>query len=241
MPNLFRLSLVTLGLTSAFVARTPLLAQSAQPTAAELRAKVVQNLPGWLKQYHVPSVAVAYIAGGKLAWSVVAGEQSPGVPASVMTLLAEPYGKEGFTQPAVISTWNAADNVETTATDYAHFVTSVMHNEGLSPAIAAQRLVMTRDWVPDDAATQVCAYEVPGTPCHISAGMGLGWQVIVHNGVTIVDHSGADPGAHTHAFFIPGKQIGVVVFTNGENGPKVIGEIVRVLYPDPVYAATVSQ
>ncbi len=86
--------------------------------------------------------------------------------------LAEPYGKEGFTQPAVISTWNAADNVETTATDYAHFVISVMHNEGLSPVIAPQRLVMTRDWVPDDVAKQVCAYEVPGTPCHISAGMG---------------------------------------------------------------------
>jgi CubicO group peptidase (beta-lactamase class C family) len=372
MPNLFRLSLVTLGLTYASVAPAPLQAQTTQPKAAELRAKVVQNLPGWLKQYNVPSAAVAYIADGRLAWTVVAGEQSHGVPASNTTLyniasltkpivaetilrmasqdklqldepiypywvdpdvksnpwnklltpriclshqtgfanwrrmtnnvlnfrfqpgtqsgysgegyfyvarfaqnkakepfdhlaqqyvlgpvdmkdtsfttqswfsgrVAEPYDTNGFMQPAVVSTWNAADNVETTITDYAHFVVSVMHNEGLRPAIAAQRLVMTRNWVPEDAAKQVCAYEVTGTPCHLTAGMGLGWQVIVHNGVTIADHSGSDPGAHAHAMFVPGKQIGIVVFTNGENGPRVIGEVVRTLYPDPVYAATISQ
>jgi CubicO group peptidase (beta-lactamase class C family) len=372
METLFKLALATLGLASAFVARTPLLAQSVQPAAAELRAKVVRDLPGWLKQYDVPSAAVAYVAGGKLAWTAVAGEQSLGVPATETTLYniasltkpivaetilrmasqnklqldepiypywvdpdvqnnpwnklltpriclshqtgfanwrgitnnvlafkfqpgaqssysgegyfyvtrfaqnkaktpfdqlaqqyvlgpvgmkdtsfttqswfggreAEAYGKDGFTQPKVVSTWNAADNVETTVSDYARFVVSVMHNEGLSPAIAAQRLVMTRDWVPEDAAKQACVYEITGTPCHISAGMGLGWQAIDHNSVTIADHSGADPGAHTLAFFVPSKQIGVVVFTNGENGPEVIKEIVRVLYPDPVYAATVSR
>jgi CubicO group peptidase (beta-lactamase class C family) len=372
MPHLLRLSVVALALTSVFAASTPLPAQNAQPGAAELRAQVVQKLSGWLKQYDVPSTAVAYIAEGKLAWTVVSGEQSPGVQATDASLyniasltkpivaqtilrmasqkklkldepifpywidpdvkdnawnklltpriclshqsgfanwrrmtnnvltfkfqpgtqssysgegyfyvarfaqnkahksfdqlaqqyvlgptgmkdtsfikqdwfsgrVAEPYGKGGFFQQPFTSTWNAADLVETTVTDYARFVVSVMHNEGLSPAIAAQRLVMTRNWVPDDAAERVCVYEVPGTPCHISAGMGLGWQVIVHNGVTIVDHSGADSGAHTLAFFIPAKQIGAVIFTNGENGHKVIKEIVRVLYPDPVYAATVSQ
>jgi hypothetical protein len=70
--------------------------------------------------------------------------------------------------------------------------------------------------------------------------MGLGWQVIVHNGVTIADHSGSDTGVNTDAFFIPSKRFGAIIFTNGENGSKVIGEIVRALSPDPVYAATVS-
>lgn len=371
MQNLFRLPLVTLGLASLFAACTPLLAQNAEPGASELRIEVAQKLPGWLKQYNVPSAAVAYIADGKLAWTVVSGEQSPGVPATDQTLyniasltkplvaetilrmasqgklqldepiypywvdpdikdnpwnklltprlclshqtgfanwrrmtkntltfnfqpgtqssysgegyfyaarfaqnkagqpfdklalqyvlcpigmrntsfttqdwfsgrLAQPYTKDGFAPPALSSTWNAADLVETTVTDYAQFVVSVMHNEGLSPAIAAQRLVMTRDWTTEDARKQVCAYETPGTACHIAAGMGLGWQIIVHNGITIVDHSGSDSGAHAQVFFIPSKHIGAVIFTNGENGYKVIGEIVRVLYPDPVYAKTVS-
>jgi CubicO group peptidase (beta-lactamase class C family) len=372
MRHLLRLFHVALDLTFVLAACMALLAQNARPTAMELRTQVAQKLPGWLKQYDVPSAAIAYISNGKLTWAVVSGEQSPGVRASEATLynvasltkpivaetilrmasqnklqldepifpywvdpdvkdnawnklltprlclshqtgfanwrrmtsnvltfkfqpgtqssysgegyfyvarfaqnkaqkpfdqlaqqyvlgpigmkdtsftaqdwfsrrVAEPYGKGDFFQPPFTPTWNAADLVETTVTDYAHFVINVMHNEGLSPAIAAQRLVMTRNWVPDDGAEQVCVYEVPGTPCHISAGMGLGWQVIVHNGVTIIDHSGADSGAHTLAFFIPSKQIGAVIFTNGENGHKVIKEIVRVLYPDPVYAATVSQ
>jgi hypothetical protein len=77
-------------------------------------------------------------------------------------------------------------------------------------------------------------------PATSPPGVGPGWQIIVHNGLTIVDHSGSDSGAHAQAFFIPSKHIGAVIFTNGENGYKVIGEIVGVLYPDPVYAKTVS-
>ena len=365
-------TLVALGVAVVFGAEASLPAQRTQAAPAELRARVVENLPGWLKKYDVPSVAVAYIADGRLAWTAVAGEQSPGDPATEATLynlasltkpivaetilrlasqnrlqldepiypywvdpdikdnpwnklltprlclshqtgfanwrrmtgnvltfkfqpgtqssysgegyfyvarfaqnkekkpfdqlaqqyvlgpvgmkdtsfttqswfkgrLAEPYGKDGFMKPALTSTWNAADLVRTTVTDYARFVVSMMHNDGLSPAIAAQRLVMTRDWVPEEARKQVCAYESAGTPCHLAAGMGLGWQIIVHNGVTIVDHSGSDAGVHTQAFFVPAKGIGAVIFTNGENGDKVIGEVVRVLYDDPVYAATVSQ
>lgn len=348
-----------------------LLAQNTQPAFAELREQVVQNLPKWLKQYNVPSVSVAYIADGKLAWTAVDGEQSPGVPATDHTLyniasltkpivaetilrmasenklqldepiypywidpdiqdnpwnklltprlclshqtgfanwrrmtnniltfkfrpgtqtsysgegyfyvarfvqnkthepldglaqqyvlgpigmkdtaftaqdwftgrLAQPYTSNGFQPPVLTSAWNAADLVETTVTDYAHFVVSVMHNEGLSPAIAVERFVMTRDWTTDEARKQVCTRETPKTTCRLSAGMGLGWQIIIHNGVTIVDHSGSDNGVNTHVFFVPSKHIGAVIFTNGESGDKVIGEIIRMLYPDPVYAEIVS-
>jgi CubicO group peptidase (beta-lactamase class C family) len=371
MQNLFKLLPVALALGAIISSSTRLLAQPEQPTPDELRAKISQDLPGWLKQYNVPSASVAYIANGRLAWTVVAGEQSPGVPATDKTLyniasltkpivaetilrlasqnklqldesiypywvdpdiknnpwnklltprlclshqtgfanwrrmtngiltfkfqpgtqssysgegffyvarfaqnkagqpfdrlaqnyvlgplgmkdtsfivqdwfngrLAQPYTNSVFLPPALTSTWNAADLVETTITDYARFVASVMRNDGLSPAIAAERLVMTRDWTSEDAREQVCTHETPGTPCHISAGMGLGWQIIVHNGVMIVDHSGSDTGVNTHAFFVPSKRVGAVIFTNGENGSKVIGEIVHVLSPDPVYAATVS-
>ena len=368
MQNLFKLLPVALALGAIISSSTRLLSQ---PTPDDLRAKISQDLPGWLKQYNVPSASVAYIANDRLAWTVVAGEQSPGVSATDKTLyniasltkpivaetilrlashnklqldesiypywvdpdiknnpwnklltprlclshqtgfpnwrrmtnnvltfkfqpgtqssysgegyfyaarfvenkthepidrlaqqyvlgpigmkhtafttqewftgrLAQPYTSNGFQPPVLTSTWNAADLVETSLTDYAHFVASVMRNEGLSPAIATQRLVMTRDWTTEDARKQVCAHETPGTPCHISAGMGLGWQIIIHNGATIVDHSGSDAGVNTFAFFIPSKHFGAVIFTNGENGSKVIGEIVRVLYPDPVYAKTVS-
>ena len=344
-------------------------AQSKPQSPEALRAKVMQGLPLWLKSNNVPSAAVVYIANGKVAWTTVYGEQSPGVPATDETLyniasltkpivaetilrmasnnqlqldepispywidpdvkdnpwnalltpriclshqtgfanwrrmtnkvltfqwepgartgysgegyfyvarfaqnkaqrpfdqlaqqfvlgpigmkntsfttqdwfagrVAAPFGKDGFFAPQLTSTWNAADLVRTTIGDYAKFVVSVMHNEGLSPAIAAQRLVMTRDWVSEDERKDLCKLEAPNTPCHFSAGMGLGWQVFDHNGVTIVDHSGSDIGFHTLAFFVPGKQVGAVIFTNGDNGPKVINEIVRLLYPDPLYDET---
>jgi CubicO group peptidase (beta-lactamase class C family) len=366
-----RLLPAAISLTLATSLGAAAFAQAPQPTPAELRARVVQNLPKWLKENDVPSVSIAYIADGKLAWTAVAGEQSAGHPATDQTLyniasltkpivaetilrmasqnklqldeplspfwvdpdvkdnpwanlltpriclshqtgfanwrrttnkvltfkfqpgtqssysgegffyvarftqnkaqqpfdvlaqqyvlgpigmantsfttkpwftgrLAEPYGKDGFFAPQLTDTWNAADLVHTTVTDYAHFVISVMHNDGLSPAIAAQRLTMTRDWVSDESRAQICKLEAPGTPCHFSAGMGLGWQVFDHNGTTIVDHSGSDSGYHTLAFFVPGRQIGAVIFTNGDNGPKVIAEIVRTLYADPLYAATTS-
>jgi hypothetical protein len=56
----------------------------------------------------------------------------------------------------------------------------------------------------------LCAHETPGAACHISVGMGLGWQIIVHNGVTIVDHSGSDAGVSKFAF-IPSKHVAAVM------------------------------
>ena len=106
--------------------------------------------------------------------------------------------------------------------------------------IAAERLVMTRDWTSEDAREQVCTHETPGTPCHISAGMGLGWQIIVHNGVTIVDHSGSDTGSEHHAFFVPLGMLVALFSPMVKTAPKPVEEIVHMLSPDPVYAATVS-
>ena len=62
MQNLFKLLPVALALGAIISSSTRLLAQPEQPTPDELRAKIIQDLPGWLKQYNVPSASVAYIA-----------------------------------------------------------------------------------------------------------------------------------------------------------------------------------
>ncbi len=100
MQNLFKLLPVALALGAIISSSTLLLAQPEQPTPDELRAKISQDLPGWLKQYNVPSASVAYIANGRLAWTVVAGEQSPGVPATDKTL----YNIASLTKPIVAET-----------------------------------------------------------------------------------------------------------------------------------------
>jgi CubicO group peptidase (beta-lactamase class C family) len=100
MQNLFKLVPVALALVAITSSSTRLAAQSEQITPDELRAKISQDLPGWLKQYNVPSASVAYIANDRLAWTVVAGEQSPGVSATDKTL----YNIASLTKPIVAET-----------------------------------------------------------------------------------------------------------------------------------------
>ena len=343
---------------------------AAASSAKALRAQLDRQAPQWLKQYDVPSVAVAYVENGRLAWTAVYGEQSPGVPATERTLynlasltkpisaelvlrlaskgalsldepmfpywvdpdvkdhpwarqltprlclshqtgfknwrwqtkgvltfewepgtrtgysgegydyvgrfaekrtgrpfeelaqqyvfdpigmkdtaytkrdwfagrLAEPHGPKGETEPKNRNTWTGADLVRTTIGDYANFLLSVMRREGLTRAIADQQMVRTRNIATADEAAKLCAKaNLAIDACHVSAGMGLGWEILELNGTTLIDHGGSDWGVRTQVFFDPKKQVGAVILTNGGNGSEVIGKVVGLLYPDPLFVAT---
>ena len=75
----------------ARLAQTQTISQSPE----QMRAALDRNVPDWLKQFDVPSVAVAYIRKGKIDWTAVYGEQSPGVPANARTL----YNVASLTKP----------------------------------------------------------------------------------------------------------------------------------------------
>lgn len=337
---------------------------------ADARAQIDAHVAEWLKESDVPSVAVAYIKDGKVAWTAVYGEQSPGIAATEKTLynmasltkpltaetvlrlasagklsLDEPmapywvdpdikddpwtplltprlclshqtgfanwrrmtggvlkirwqpgtqtgYSGEGYNYVArftekkmgkpfdalaqemvfnpigmhdtsytaqdwysgrlavprgpkgetpvnpVAKTWNGADLLRTTIADYAKFVVSVVHNEGLTKEIAAERATMTRDLVKPDELEKACKAAGETRSCTVTAGMGLGWEVETVNGEKILNHDGSDWGVKTFAMFVPSQGIGVVVFTNGENGNAVIKKVVQVLYPIKLYGAT---
>jgi CubicO group peptidase (beta-lactamase class C family) len=49
------------------------------------------------------------------------------------------------------------------------------------------------------------------------------------NGEKILDHDGSDWGVRTFVMFIPARGIGVVVFTNEENGEAVIKKVVATM------------
>ena len=340
-------------------------------SSLEFQRRLDQKIPGWLKQYDVPSVAVAYIKNGKLAWTAVYGEQSPGVSASAKTLfnvasltkpisaevilrlasagklsldepisaywvdpdvkanpwqrlltprlclshqtgfpnwryqtnnvlkfqwepgtrtgysgegydyvarfaekklgrpfealaqeyvfdpigmkdtaysprdwfkgrVAVPQGQKGQVQPATQSSWSAADLLRTTIVDYANFVVSVIHKDGLTNEIATQQVTSTRNLATGKQLEHLCAEAKVKSPsgCKGAAGMGLGWEVLTLNGETIIDHSGSDWGVHTLVFFLPKLQFGMVVFTNGDNGGKVIKEVVSSAYHNRLFIAT---
>jgi CubicO group peptidase (beta-lactamase class C family) len=54
--------------------------------ADSLLSALDAGAPGWLAAHRVPSLAVAYVRDGRVAWTRVYGEQSAGVPAGERTL-----------------------------------------------------------------------------------------------------------------------------------------------------------
>jgi CubicO group peptidase (beta-lactamase class C family) len=153
--------------------------------------------------------------------------------------LAVPHGPKGE-KPVdpVATTWNGADLLRTTIGDYAKFVVSVMHDEGLTQEIAAERATLTRDRMKPEDLKKVCSAAGEPGHCLVTAGMSLGWEVETVNGEKILDHDGSDWGVKTFVMFVPARGIGVVVFTNGENGEAVIKKVVEALYPNKLYVAT---
>ena len=368
------LVVAVMGCMGATLAAGQRMERSTAPTVAarnDSRAAMDAHAPEWLKESDVPSVAVAYIKDGKVAWTAVYGEQSPGIPATGKTLynlasltkpitaetvlrlasagklsldesmspfwidpdikddpgsklltprlclshqtgfanwrgmtggvlkmkwepgtqtgysgegymylgrfaekkmakpfdtlaqeivfdpigmkdtsytakewfagrLAVPHGPKGEAPiDYVATTWNGADLLRTTIGDYAKFVVSVMRDGGLTKEIAAERATMTRELVKPEDLDKMCKRAGDVGHCAITAGMGLGWEVKTLNGVKILEHNGGDWGVRTFAMLVPSQGIGVIVFTNGDNGNEVIRKVVEALYPNQLYLATI--
>lgn len=108
-----------------------------------------------------------------------------------------------------ITTVNAADNLLTTVEDYGRFAVSVMRNDGLSPAVAAE-MVKSQVQVRD------------------KLHMGLGWEVHTGfpNGEYALIHSGSDQGVHAVIILTPKSGQGLIVMTNGDNGFRLYERLV---------------
>lgn len=149
--------------------------------------------------------------------------------------IAAPHDEHGVAgEPDIGDEPNAADDLYTTAGDYARFVAAVMRNEGLSPEIAQQRLAYSQE-LRDGGCGGDTGLSMEA--CPLSVGMGMGWMVFKYQGETVVTHSGSDWGEQTMAFFVPERRIGVVMLTNSANGRKIFPDIVAQLYANPNYIA----
>lgn len=95
---------------------------------------------------------------------------------------------------------NAADNLLTTARDYAIFMEYVMEGMNLSPELA--RAMVT-----------------PVSTAEGGIPFGLGWQVIqdLDGGGYALQHTGADVGARSIAIMYPESGDGILLLSNSEN------------------------
>jgi CubicO group peptidase (beta-lactamase class C family) len=131
--------------------------------------------------------------------------------------------------------WKAADDVFTTAAEYARFMISVMKGEGLNPGLAAERMrfhvSIAGEWP--------CVIE-PVDRCPNRAGMALGWFRFDYGDGAVIWHGGDDWGEHSLAYFYPKTQDGYVILVNGGSGRYAVIDAADLLddrSPIPSYRA----
>lgn len=110
---------------------------------------------------------------------------------------------------------SAADWLLTTVGDYSKFGAFVINGGGLPADLYRQ---MTTAQVNMDTLA-----------AHKTQGMGLGWEVIrgLPNDEFVLTHNGSDPGVSTLILLLPKSKRGIVIFTNGDGGSKVISRILK--------------
>ncbi len=110
---------------------------------------------------------------------------------------------------------NAADWLVTSMEDYCRFGLYVMNGAGVSEKLFKE---ITRIQVHFDTLS-----------AHKDNGMGLGWEAIrnLPNGEYALTHDGSDPGIATIVLLFPNSKRGIVIFTNGEKGEKLIQNILK--------------
>jgi CubicO group peptidase (beta-lactamase class C family) len=155
--------------------------------------------------------------------------------------ISAPYDADGNAgAPELTTEGSAADLVRTTASDYARFLISVMNDEMLTAQIATERQTIARDELTAQQERTLCDLEnLDPNSCMVRAGMGLGWAIFKGN-ETVLWHDGSDSGVHTLALFVPDRKFGLVIFTNGDNGRKLIHAALDQLYPNPAFAASMA-
>jgi CubicO group peptidase (beta-lactamase class C family) len=146
--------------------------------------------------------------------------------------VALPSDSEGRALDAVFSkSFLASDLLYSTPGDYAKFMISVMENQALSPALANERnRIQVRN------RTDICP-EKAEKFCPLDVGFALGWERYDYPHDQYMMHTGSDEGVFTFGYFNATKRSGIVIFTNGANGGKIIVPLLEKLGIDSQFVA----
>jgi CubicO group peptidase (beta-lactamase class C family) len=118
--------------------------------------------------------------------------------------------------PELTHRYIAADLVYTTAGDYAAFMTQVLRDRDLTPALAVARSQIAADtWAADCAGAKAAA-------CPRREGFGLGWLVLDFGEAKLLMHTGKDAGVFTFAYLDPATGDGAVILTNSDKGGNIV-------------------
>jgi len=146
--------------------------------------------------------------------------------------IAVPHDADGrMLEPEFAERFMASDLVYSTAGAYAKFIASVMPRERTNDALARERVS-----IQVDRKAELCA---PPRQAHCpdEVGYGLGWEIYRFGDAHVHMHTGKDQGLFTFAYFSPERRRGVVIFTNGENGARLVLPILDALKHDGDFVA----
>jgi CubicO group peptidase (beta-lactamase class C family) len=124
---------------------------------------------------------------------------------------------------------SAADNLLTTATDYARFVVSEMNGDGIRPSLLAQRGI-----VQADRRAETCA-GIPAEVCPDHAGFTLGWELFDFGGTPYYLHTGADEDAFALVYWTPSTRSGTVILTNSAEGYRAVLPVLDAIGADATF------
>lgn len=144
--------------------------------------------------------------------------------------IALPHDVQGKPlEPTIADRANAADLVYTTPRDYARFMLAVLENRGLSKDIGRQR------WASQVSLMEIACRGAHATTCPPHVGFGLGWQLMEFPRDRVVMHTGKDDGVFTFVYLNQTTRDGVVIFTNGEAGYKMVLPVLELTGTDPAF------
>ena len=132
-------------------------------------------------------------------------------------------------KPVIADRANAADLVYTTPRDYARFMLGVLRDKGLSRTIAKER------WTSQASLMKIACQGRHAATCPQNVGFGLGWQLLEFDHDRIVMHTGKDDGVFTFVYLNQTTRDGVVIFTNGDAGYKIVLPILERTRTNPAY------
>lgn len=144
--------------------------------------------------------------------------------------IAYPHDAQGKElAPQISNSAVASDNVFSSASDYAQFISGVIRAQReISPLSADRSRIQT------DRKADLCK-SMAKDRCPALAGMALGWELFVIDDARYFMHTGSDDGTFTFAYFSPDTGSGAVIFTNSSNGSKAVLPILRLTGTDQAF------
>lgn len=135
-----------------------------------------------------------------------------------------------FTKADQASSWRAADDLYISAPGTARILARLLGAGSLPPDLEKDRRSIQYDMT-----AQFCGNDAFKAVCPNGVGFGLSGIVFEYDNQTVYWQAGGDVGERAIAFYVPARDLAVVIFANGNRGGKLFAPIAAEFYDNPKF------